>query len=112
MNTIPTSTSLVERIENALASSDLHSAEVAGLIAAAMAAEARFENLIEKLTILHTAVLAQEKHHNQKQNPALHWQNEPTVNRHQGAKRRVAEKPQPQVKSYVVGSLADPNAPF
>jgi hypothetical protein len=112
MNSIPTNTSLVQRIENALASSDLHSAEIAGLIEAAMAAEARFENLISQLTILHTAVLAQEKHH-QSQNPKLGFLNEPEKPRHQGeAKRRVAEKPQPRVKSYVVGSMQDPNAPF
>jgi hypothetical protein len=59
--TIPTSTSLVQRIENALASSDLHSAEVAGLIKAAMAAEGRFQNLISQLNILLTALTAAEK---------------------------------------------------
>jgi hypothetical protein len=56
-----TSTSLVQRIEAALSGSDLHASEIAGLIEAAEAAEARLENLIAQLNILLTAVTAAEK---------------------------------------------------
>ena len=84
--TIPTSTSLAQRIKSALSGSDLHSAEVIGLIEAANSAASRLENLIAQLNILLTAVLAAEK---------------------------ATQKPQPRdIKTYVIGSLADPNAPF
>lgn len=113
MNSIPTSTILVQRIEAALSGSDLHSSEVVGLIVAAEAGAARFENLIEKLHILLAALNAQEQAAQKPpQDPKLFWESEPSVNQHQGAKRRVAEKPQPQVHSYVIGSMEDPNAPF
>jgi hypothetical protein len=81
MNTIPTSTSLVQRIENALASSDLHSAEIAGLISAAEAASVRLENLIEKLHLLLTAVTAAEKAAEKAalpQDQKLFWESEPS----------------------------------
>jgi len=81
---IPTSTSLVQRIEAALSGNDLHSSEVSGLIEAATAAEARLENLIAQLHLLLTAVTAAEKAAEKAvQNPAMYWQNEPSVNRQQ-----------------------------
>jgi hypothetical protein len=83
MNAPATSTSLVQRIEAALSGNDLHSSEVAGLIEAATAAEARLENLIAQLHLLLTAVVAQEKQEHK--SAFAGWENEPIVNK--GVKR-------------------------
>jgi hypothetical protein len=85
MNTINTSTALVQRIEAALSGNDLHASEIAGLIEAASQAEIRLQNLISQLNILLTAVTAAEKAA-QPQKPELYWANEPTVNRHHRAR--------------------------
>jgi hypothetical protein len=124
------------RIEAALSGNDLHASEVEGLISAADAAAARLENLIEKLHILLTAVVAEKAAQKPKQKPQNvftntddFWASEPDHRSRQAekapvhhgfsgplrprrAEKAVQKKPQPRVKSYVVGSLQDPNAPF
>lgn len=59
--TIPTSSSLVQRIEAALSGSDLHSSEIVGLISAAEATASRLENLIAQLHVLLTALNSAEQ---------------------------------------------------
>jgi hypothetical protein len=54
------STSLVQRIEAALAATDLHSGEVVGLIEAATAAEGKLQILIRQLRLLLDALTAKE----------------------------------------------------
>jgi hypothetical protein len=53
-------TSLIQRIEIALASDDLHAAEVNGLISAATAAEGKLQILIKQLRLLLDALTAKE----------------------------------------------------
>jgi hypothetical protein len=52
---------LIQRIEAALASDDLHTGEIVGLIAAATTAASRLQNFISQLKILRDAVTEQER---------------------------------------------------
>jgi hypothetical protein len=72
-------TSIIQRIEAALSSNDLHAGEIVGLITAATATAARLENLIAKLAALRDAVVAQENAALLQKPASLYhgWENEP-----------------------------------
>jgi hypothetical protein len=85
-------TNLVQRIEAALASDDLHSGEVIGLIASATASEDKLHILIKQLRLLLDALTAKEAAARRKplsnDAPGTAWFNEPKPPPHQRQQSR------------------------